>query len=78
LSFRRGPSRNPGIKNGSSPRLPGEGREPGINKYWMPVCTGMTDSGGIPACFVPLFPFAALLKKVQGSRLIKQFMVDSL
>ena len=26
-------------------RLPGEGREPGINKYWMPVYTGMTDSG---------------------------------
>ena len=29
-------------------RLPGEGREPGINKYWMPVYTGMTDSGGSP------------------------------
>jgi hypothetical protein len=34
------------MKKGSLPRLPGGGREPGINKYWMPVCTGMTDSGG--------------------------------
>ena len=48
MSFRRGPSRNPEINNDESPpRLPGGGREPGINKYWMPVCTGMTDRGDI-------------------------------
>jgi len=36
---------NPGKNTGSSFRLPGGGREPGINKYWMPVCTGMTKKG---------------------------------
>jgi len=34
---------NPEINNESPPRLPGGGREPGINKYWIPAFAGMTD-----------------------------------